>query len=75
MIAEVATAAILFFGQINADGEVVRLPEYGTGYYSELSECQYDIRREAVIESWREEIGDNFVLFCVPVKEEKSDGR
>jgi len=69
MIAETITAAVLFFGYLDTDGEFVRLPEYGSVYYSSKWECEDAIRREAMIETWREEIGDDFVLFCAPVKE------
>lgn len=68
MIVEPVTAAILFFGYLTPNGEVVRLPEYGSVYFSSKEECEDAIRREAVIETWREEIGDDFVLFCAPVK-------
>jgi len=66
MIAETVTAAVLLFGYLDADGEVVLLPEYGSIYYSSKWECEDTIRREAVIETWREEIGDDVVLFCAP---------
>jgi len=68
MIAETVTAAVLLFGYLNADGEFVRLPEYGSVYFSTRWECEDAIRHEAVIETWREEIGDDAVLFCAPVK-------
>jgi len=68
MIAETITAAVLFFGYLNTDGEFVRLPEYGSVYYSSKWECEDAIRREAMIEAWREEIGDDVVLVCAPVK-------
>jgi len=71
MIAETVTAAVLLFGYLNTNGEIVRLPEYGSVYYSSKWECEDAIRHKAVIETWREEIGDNFVLFCAPVKEKK----
>ncbi|MCD7712271.1 MAG: hypothetical protein LUJ25_06070 [Firmicutes bacterium] len=72
MIAETATAAILFFGYLAPDGEVIRLPEYGTVYFDSKQECEDTIRHEVVIKTWGEEIGDNFILFCAPVKEGKS---
>jgi len=71
MIAEIATAAVLLFGYLDTDGEVVLLPEYGSVYYSSKWECEDAIRHKVVIETWREEIGDDFVLFCAPVKEKK----
>lgn len=74
MIAETATAAVLFFGYLNADGEVIRLPEYGSVYYSSKWECEDAIQHKVVIETWREEIGEDFVLFCAPVKE-RNNGR
>jgi len=74
MIAEIATAAVLLFGYLDTDGEVVLLPEYGSVYYSSKWECEDAIRHKVVIETWREEIGEDFVLFCAPVKE-KNNGR
>jgi len=68
MIAETVTADVLLFGYLDTDGEVVLLPKYGSVYYSSKRECEDAIRHEAVIETWREEIGDGFVLFCAPVK-------
>jgi len=68
MIAETVTAAVLLFGYLDTDGEVVLLPKYGSVYYSSKRECEDAIRHEAVIETWREEIGDDVVLFCAPVK-------
>jgi len=67
MIAETVTAAVLLFGYLNTDGEFVRLPEYGSVYFSTRWECEDAIQHEAVIKTWREEIGDDFVLFCAPV--------
>lgn len=74
MIAEAATTAILFFGYLTPEGEVVRLPEYGSVYFSSKEECEDTIQHKKVIETWRKEIGDNFILFCAPIKEE-SDGK